>query len=136
MRINARRVYLMLATMAIVVLAVNVVWAQDDTTPKKRLRNSATAKGLIGGESHDSYVVRVRKGQTMTVEISWQRKEDNRAEFTVSESSNFFNAAQVEFGTASNDGKRWSGKIPETKDYYIYVVGHPTARYTLKVSVK
>lgn len=136
MRINARRVCLMLATMAIVVLAVNVVWAQDDTTPKKRLRNSATAKGEIGGESHDSYVIRVRKGQTLTVEFSWQRKEDNRAEFTVSESSNFFNAAQVGFGDISNDGKRWSGKIPETKDYYIYVVGHPIARYRLKVSVK
>ncbi len=136
MRINARRVCLMLATMAIVVLAVNVVWAQDDPTPKKRLRNSATAKGEIGGESHDSYVIRVRKGQTLTVEFSWQRKEDNRAEFTVSESSNFFNAAQVGFGDISDDGKRWSGKIPETKDYYIYVVGHPIARYRLKVSVK
>ncbi|MBL8188442.1 MAG: hypothetical protein JNK38_10570 [Acidobacteria bacterium] len=136
MRINTRRVCLLLATMAIVVLAVNVIRAQDDTTPKKRLRNSATAKGEIGGESHDSYVIRVRKGQTLTVEFSWQRKEDNRAEFTVSESSNFFNGTQVEFGTVSNDGKRWSGKIPKTTDYYIYVVGHPIARYTLKVSVK
>ncbi len=136
MRINARRVCLMLATMAIVVFAVNVVRAQDDTTPKKRLRNSATAKGEIGGESHDSYVIRVRKGQTLTVDISWQRKEDNRAEFTVSESSNFFNAAQVGFGDISDDGKRWSGKIPETKDYYIYVVGHPIARYKLRITVK
>lgn len=136
MRINARRVSLMLATMAIVLLAVNVAWAQEDKTPKKRLRNSTTAKGLIGGESHDSYVIRVREGQTLTVSISWQRKDDNRAEFTVSESSNFFNASPVEFGTASNDGKSWSGKIPKARDYYIYVVGHPMVRYKLQVTVK
>lgn len=136
MQTSQQRLCLMLATMAFVLLAVTATWAQDDTTPKKRLLNSATAKGLIGGESHDSYVIRVRKGQTLTVEISWLRKEDNRAEFTVSESANFFSASQVEFGKASNDGKRWNGKVPKTKDYYIYVVGHPTARYRLQVTVK
>ncbi|MBS1788942.1 MAG: hypothetical protein JST85_14525 [Acidobacteria bacterium] len=133
---NQQRACLMFATMAIVFLAVTVAWAQNDTTPKKRLRNSTTAKGLIGGESHDSYVIHVRKGQTLTVELSWQRKEDNRAEFTVSESANFFNAGQVEFGNASNEGKRWSGEVPKTRDYYVYVVGHPTARYRLQVTVK
>lgn len=136
MRMNQQRACLMFATMAIVFLAVTVAWAQNDTTPKKRLRNSTTAKGLIGGESHDSYVIHVRKGQTLTVELSWQRKEDNRAEFTVSESANFFNAGQVEFGNASNEGKRWSGEVPKTRDYYVYVVGHPTARYRLQVTVK
>lgn len=136
MRINARIVCSMLATITIVLLAVNVAWAQEDKTPKKRLRSPATARGFIGGESHDSYVIRVRKGQTMTVQISWKIEDDNRAEFTVSESPNFFNGEQVSFGKASADGKRWSGKVPKTADYYIYVVGHPTARYKLLVTVK
>ncbi|HYO99980.1 MAG TPA: hypothetical protein VER76_07300 [Pyrinomonadaceae bacterium] len=72
----------------------------------------------------------------MTVQISWRREGDNRAEFTVSESSNFYNAEQVTFGRESNNGRRWTGKIPDTRDYYIYVVGHPTARYTLRVTVR
>lgn len=136
MRIKPNRVCLLLLTLVSVLFAANVARAQEDTTPKKRLQSPATARGLIGGESHDSYVIRVRKGQMLTVDLSWQRKEDNRAEFTVSESANFFNAGQVEFGNASNEGKRWSGEVPKTRDYYVYVVGHPTARYRLQVTVK
>ena len=119
--------------LATLLLAANITWAQEDTTPKKRLRSPATAKGLIGGEPHDSYVIHARKGQTLAVQISWQLKDDNKAEFTVSESANFFNGPQVGFGKASNNGKRWSGKIPRTANYYIYVVAHPTAQYTLRV---
>ncbi len=136
MLINRRRVCLLLVTLATLLLTANLTWAQEDTTPKKRLRSPATARGFIGGESHDSYVINVRKGRTLTVQISWQLKDDNRAEFTVSESSNFFSGEPVSFGKASADGKRWSGQVPKTADYYIYVVGHPTARYKLLVTVK
>ena len=136
MRIKPTRVCLLLMALMSVLFAANVVWAQDDTTPKKRLQSPATARGFIGGESHDGYVIRVRKGQTLTVDLSWRLKDDNRAEFTVSESSNFFNGEQVNFGKSSDNGKRWSGKVPKTGNYYIYVVGHPTARYKLLVTVK
>lgn len=136
MRIKLKRSSLLLIALAIVLLAANSSWAQEDTIPKKRLRSPATAKGVIGGESHDSYVIYARKGRRMTVQISWQRADDNRAEFTVSKSANFFNGPQVGFGKASDNGKRWSGKIPRTADYYIYVVAHPTAQYTLRVSLK
>ena len=136
MRSKLKCISLVLIALATILLAADVTWAQDDTTPKQRLRSPATARGLIGGESHDSYAIRARKGQTMTVQISWRRKEDNRAEFTVSESPNFFNGAQVDFGKASDEGKRWSGKVPRTGNYYLYVVAHPTAHYTLRVTVK
>jgi hypothetical protein len=136
MRVKLKRSSLLLIALTIVLFAANSSWAQDDTTPKKRLRSPATARGIIGGESHDSYVIHARKGRTMTVQISWQRADDNQAEFTVSESANFFNGAQVGFGKASEKGIRWSGKIPKTGDYYIYVVAHPTARYTLRVRLK
>jgi hypothetical protein len=43
----------------------------------------------------------------MTMQISWRRVDDNRAEFTVSESSNFYNGAEVSFGKTSDKGKRW-----------------------------
>lgn len=126
---------LWLIALAILLLAANVAWAQEDTTPKKRLRSPATVKGFIGGESHAGYVIRARKGQTMTVQISWKRKADNRAEFTVSESANF-SAAEVAFGKMATNGRRWSGKVPKTGNYYVYVVAHPTANYTLSVTVE
>ena len=107
--------------------------AQADTTPKKRLKSPAAVKGLIGGEAHDSYLIRARRGQTLTVQISWRREDDNRASFTVSRGADFFAAAPVKFGKESNKGKNWRGKIPATGNYYIYVVAYPTANYSLKV---
>lgn len=136
MRIRFHRLPFLLLVTATILLTAGPLRAQDDTTPKKRLRSPATARGFIGGESHDSYVIRARKGQTMTVRISWRREGDNNAQFTVSDSSNFFNAAQVSFGSESDGSRRWIGKIPKTRDYYIYVVAHPTAHYMLRVTVK
>ena len=136
MRINLKRVSWTLLALGTVLFLANSTYAQEDKTPKKRLRTPATVKGFIGGESHDSYVIRARKGQIMKVQISWRRKDDNRAEFTVSESPNFFNGEQVTFGKSSDDGKSWSGRVPKAGNYYVYVVAHPTANYTLSVTVK
>lgn len=116
--------------------AAGSVSAQIDRTPKKRLTSPAAVRGYIGGEAHDGYVIRARKGQAMTVQISWRRRGNNRAEFSVSRSANFYTGGSVNFGVESSGGKRWRGKIPRTGDYYIYVVAHPTANYTLRVTVK
>jgi hypothetical protein len=131
-----QKILLLLAVLMALLLSTNVTLAQEDTTPKKRLRSPATVKGFIGGESHDSYVMHARKGQRMTVQISWQREGGNHASFTVSASPNFFTGEQVSFGQESDNGKQWTGKIPRTGEYYIYVVAHPTAQYTLNVTVK
>src|SRR5438128_9635362 len=130
-----RLLFLFLATVTSL-LAASPSRAQDDTTPKKRLRSPAITRSFIGGESHDSYVIRARKGQTMTVRISWRREDDNKADFTVSESANYFGAEQVGFGSLSADSSRWTGRIAKTRDYYIYVVAHPTGHYTLRVNRK
>jgi hypothetical protein len=117
-------------------LSASVARAQDDTIPKKRLRSPATVRSTIGGESHDSYVIKARRGQRMTVSISWRKEGDNEASFTVNRSSNFFSAEAVGFGKGSNHGRQWSGKIPETGNYYIYVTAHPVANYLLRVRLK
>jgi hypothetical protein len=121
--------------MSLVMAAAQDETTLNDSTPKRRLRNHAIARGFIGGESHDSYVIRVRRGQTMTVQLSWRREGDNRAEFGVVESPDFFKAEPVTFGISSSDGRRWTGKVPKTGDYFIYVVAHPTAHYTLRVTL-
>ena len=130
----------LLNILALLLLIANTAAAQEnptlkDTTPKKLLRSQAIVKGFIGGESQDSYVIRAGKGRTMIVRISWRREGDNRAEFTISQSHDFFDSEPVKFGKEFDNSRRWTGKIPRTGNYYIYVTGYPTAHYTLKVSV-
>lgn len=106
--------------------------AQNDA-PKKRLRSPATVSGLIGGESQDRYVIRARKGLTMTVRISWRKEDDNTADFSVSAAAS--DGEQLA-GNESDNGKRWTGKIPKTGDYIISVTAHPSAHYKLRVMVR
>jgi hypothetical protein len=141
MQLKLQKVSLLMYAIAALLLTANLAAAQEnttlkDTTPRKRLRSPATARGFIGGESHDSYVIHARKGQIMTVRISWRRSDDNRTEFTVSKSPSFFDDGQVVFGKKTDNGRNWRGEIPETGNYYIYVVAHPTAHYILKVKRK
>ncbi|HEX8847372.1 MAG TPA: hypothetical protein VF791_22200 [Pyrinomonadaceae bacterium] len=114
----------------------DVALAQVETASPRRLQSLASARGFIGGESHDGYVVRARKGQLLTVRLSWLREGDNRASLAVSESSDFYAGEPVKFGTEYDNGRRWAGKVPRSGDYYINVVAHPSAHYTLKVSVR
>ena len=136
MKIKINSALTALILVVIVLFAANLTWAQKDSTRKKRLKSPAVVKGEIGGEAHDSYAIRARKGQTMTVRISWRRKDNNRAEFSISRSANFFEGESVKFGKRSNNGKTWRGKIPRTGDYYIYVVAHPTAYYTIRITLQ
>jgi hypothetical protein len=125
-----------LAAVGILLLTVNMCWAQSDSTPKKRVRSPASVKGFVGGESQDHYVIRARKGHIMTVRISWRREGDNEASFDVSAASESDDAGQVISGSESDKGKSWTGKIPKTGDYVISVVAHPSAHYTLRVTVR
>lgn len=136
MQPKSQRAFCIFMASVFLLLTTYAASAQEDPVRKKRLRSPTVVRGFIGGESHDSYVIRAPKGRLMTVQISWQPEGDNRAEFSISESSNFFEAEPVKFGTASSDGKRWSGRVPKSRDYYIYVVAHPAAHYTLRVRVK
>lgn len=133
-----RRASLLLVSLATLLLAAEVTAGQQST---RRLRSPATVRGFVGGEAHDSYVIRARKGQTMTVRLSWRHEHDNaqvanHAEFFVGDLPNFDADGLVRFGKESKKGKGWSGKIPKTGNYYIYVLANPTAHYTLRVSVR
>ena len=120
---------------AILLLTAGSARTQTDSVEKVRLKNPATVKGTIGGESHDGYVIHVRKNQTLKVQINWKEKGDYAAQFVVSRSHDFF-AGDVIRGISTYNKKNRHSKIKKTGDYYIYVTGHPIANYTLKVSVK
>lgn len=125
-----------LLAIAGLILTANVAEAQLEPSPPRRLRSPVTVRGFIGGESHDSYVIRARKGQTLVVRLSWRREADNRASFNVIESPDYYTAEPVKFGRESDNGKRWVGRIPKSGNYYIDVVAHPSAHYTLRITVK
>jgi hypothetical protein len=125
---------LFFGTLAFLLFATNVSWAQSDRAPKKRLRSPATVRGLVGGESMNNYVIRARKGSTMTVVLSWRKEEDNTASFSVSPAAP--PDSEVVQGRESDNGKHWTGKIPRTGDYIISVTAHPSAHYNLRVTVK
>ena len=107
-------------------------FAQAQPKPK-RVHVPATIRGLVGGESNDTYVVHVRKGRLLTVQISWKKEEDNTASFGVGASKNL---EPVSFGKESDGGRKWTGRVPKTGDYFIEVVAHPRAHYVLKIRTK
>lgn len=136
MQLKLQRRSLFLIAITILLLSATVSWSQEDTTPKKRLRSPATVRGFVGGESQDRYVIRARKGQIMTVRISWRPEGDNSAGFSVSSASESDDGEQVVAGRESDNGKRWRGRISKSGDYIISVTAHPSAHYTLRVAVK
>jgi hypothetical protein len=113
----------------------DLVVSRVEASPLRRLRSLVPVHGFIGGESHDGYVIHARQGQVLTVRLSWRREGDNRASLAVSESPDFSGEA-AKFGDDSHNGRRWVGRVPRTGDYYVSVVAHPSAHYTLKVSVR
>ena len=122
------------AAVIISIAALVPTVSAGQTAPKaKRLHAPATVRGLVGGESHNAYVVRVPKGRTLTVEISWRSEDNNTASFGVGTNADF---EPVTFGQEFADGKKWVGKVPRTGDYFIEVVAHPRANYVLKVRIK
>jgi hypothetical protein len=133
MKLRSQWRFLLLVAVVMLLLPAQVSRAQDNMKAR-RLKNPATVRGFIGGESQDRYVVRARRGRTMTVRISWRKEEDNTASFSVSPVGD--SDSEPLQGHESDNGKRWSARVPKTGDYIISVVAHPTAHYTLRVTVK
>ena len=119
---------------SISIVALLPTASAGQTEPKpKRLHAPATVRGLTGGEGHEAYVIRVPKGRSLSVEISWRSEDNNTASFGVGTNADF---EPVTFGKESADGKKWSGRVPRTADYFIEVMAHPRAHYVLKVAIK
>jgi hypothetical protein len=125
--------------MAVVLIALtfsSVAFSQDAPAPPVRLRfargkNTTTARGFIGGESTDRYIVRLRAGQTLIIQAISRLKRTQVGIFRA-DTDDYLEGKQSE-----NDSTRWVGKIPRTGDYVIHVNVHPYAeRYLLKLTVK
>src|SRR3954466_4639667 len=119
----------------LLLLLTPVICSAQPPTAKKRLRAPANVRGFVGGEATDRYVMRARKGQTITISITWKKEEeqDTSASFSVTRKSD---PAALLTGQDSDGGKSWTGKVPKTGDYLIEVVAHPYAHYQLRVRLK
>jgi hypothetical protein len=123
---------------AVIVVFSATVYASAQTQYKaKRLRLPVAVKGYIGGEGQAHYVFRVRRGQRINVRISWIKEADNNASFSVSGARDFEGDDKFIKSIRKTDGgKHWTGIAAATRDYYTYVVAHPSADYTLRISVR
>lgn len=129
---NVKQIVRLLSCFAVLLLSANFAQAQQDQEATGLCfpngKNTVVVRGVIGGESHESYVLHLIAGRKLTVRISSPR---NRAQFSV-RTSEF--GEVVNFGTESNRGNTWTGTIPQTGVYFISVVAYPTSNYTLRVT--
>lgn len=132
MKLSRSALIYFFAAIAFISISGRTALGQPQIKPK-RLHAPTTVRGLVGGESNDTYVFRVRKGRQLTIQISWTKEDDNNASFGVSDK---LTLEPVSFGKESNGGRKWTGRVPRTGDYYVEVVAHPSAHYVLKISVK
>jgi hypothetical protein len=131
MKLKFKWQLLFLVALATFLFSAQAASAQPET-PKTRLHSPANVRGGIGGEAQALYVIRARKGRTMTIQFSFRKEGDNTASFGVSAA----NSDEQLAGRESDNGKRWTGKIPKTGDYIISVTAHPSAQFRLRVTIR
>jgi hypothetical protein len=100
---------------------------------QRELAVPGSARGYVGGESHDRYRIAVSKGDRLEIRLTWRRSSGNRAEASVSKSPDLGSAESLQGGQWSRDGRTWRGTIDEEGVIYLFVVAHPSASYTVRI---
>lgn len=111
------------------VLFVSSVGAQEAGISSERITRihpPTVIVDTIGGDNHNVYVVRLRKGQRLRLKIVNQTKGAHVYFDTI------WAITDKRFGKDLSESS-WSGVAPKTGDYWIRVVAYPVATYKLKV---
>ena len=96
-----------------------------------RGRHITSARGLVGGEATNYYLVHGRAGQLLTVHAISRRKR-TQVGVTLAKDDSYVPGKQKD-----SDLTRWQGRLPVTGDYLIQVNVSPYAEwYTLKVTLR
>ena len=107
---------------------------QQDKQVRVRFARGTTTRTYRGSVSHSSntYIVRARRGQTMTITIT---SSQNHALFNITTQEAVGEAGDaVEVAT---EQRRWSQKLSAGGDYYVTVVAeHDVSDYALTITVK
>jgi hypothetical protein len=116
MRAHFKNLILVFGALTAMLFAVDRAAAQGAT----RLRSGVEVRGEVGGEGHQSYVIRARRGQIIRVRIlRGLRSPDDNFNLTVSRKPSFFDAQEVNFGKESSGRgwMAWTGKAPRSGNY-------------------
>jgi hypothetical protein len=94
-------------------------------------RNMVIAKGLVGGEWTDYYLVHVKLGRRLIVRATSPHM------LTRVEVSHADGESGLQDPPNRSDQTRWEGKVPRTGDYLISVNVYPgSEHYTLTVTAR
>lgn len=141
MNIKSWKQFAAAALMAVVIQASQVFAA--DVVKKvvfAKGSNTAVYKGKLPKQyaSYDAYVLRVRKGQRITVKLT---TDDPDASFSIYETEKLGPAEDLIFDSKP-DFKQWSGLAPMTSEYSVQIYGvkdiddKPSrAAYTVEITV-
>jgi hypothetical protein len=124
-------------TTMILLSATTALPMQGDSATRVRFprgRTTVILKGSVRGTKY--YVLNAKEGQTMSVRLTAPKpKTGFPARFTMYLSDD--RAALVNTSKGAEDVTEWTGVLPKSGDYVIYVeVLGPKTRYTLAITVK
>jgi hypothetical protein len=127
MKEKMKNTKLILISLVLMFLTVGFASAQE------KLRNGVAVRGEIGGEAHAKYVIRARRGQTITVVVTRRVARDGNFNLSVTRGA----GGQDVPGKETNGRGQlvWTGKARATGNYYFDMTAHPTTRYTIRVTV-
>ena len=121
-----------LTTFILLLMPVLATAQQESKVIRVKFATGATSRTYKGSVSHsvNTYLVRARKGQTMSITIT---SPNNRAVFSISQ--------QLEPDTdpieIAADQKRWTSRLDTTGDYDISVgAERDVATYSITITVK
>ena len=123
------KTFIVLVTLAISITALAQT-GQKQRVRFPRGRTTAVLKGAVVRGTQDQYILGARAGQTMTVHITSREKN---AVFAILDP----NGTALEGAEEGSDATDWTGRLPSTGDYSIWVGGtRGNASYTLEVTIR
>jgi len=112
----------------VLLLLTNTLYAQDEPLASKRVYPASLpieVSNTVGGIHVDSYVVQLKKGQQLQVQVE-NETEHAKVSFDV-----VLAGTEKRFGSDTSENS-WSGVVPESGDYEIRLIAYPVANYKLR----
>jgi hypothetical protein len=113
----------------VLLLFANTLYAQDEPLASKRVYPVSLpieVSNTVGGTHVDSYVVQLKKGQELQVQVE-NKTEHSKVSFDV-----VLAETEKRFGSDLSENS-WSGVVPKSGDYEIRLIAYPAANYKLRV---
>jgi len=111
----------------VLLLFTKNLYAQDEPLSSKRVYPVSLpieVSNTVGGTYLDSYVVHLKQGQELHVQV------ENKTDHSKVYFDTVLAGTETRFGSDSSENS-WSGVVPKSGDYEIRLVAYPAANYKL-----